>query len=52
VEKIVIEIVIEIAIEICMEQTRGYFNVGLTGSTMPIFVIEIVIQFFRTSEKF
>jgi len=47
---IVQKIVIEIGIEIGMEQTR-LFNV--TGSTMPIFVIEIVIEFFRmSSEKF
>jgi len=36
--------VIEIVIEIGVEQTR-FFNV--TGFTVPIFVTEIVIEFFK-----
>jgi len=36
----------KIVIETCMKQT-WLFNV--TGSTVPIFVIEILIKFFRTS---
>jgi len=54
--EIVIEIVLEIVVEIMIEiwNKHGYFNI--TGSTTPIFVIEIVIEFFRTSsaryEKF
>jgi len=47
------KIVIEIAIESTWNK-HGFFSV--TGSTVPIFVIEIVIEFFRTSsarsEKF
>jgi len=57
-QKIVIEIVFEIVILKSLLKSawnkHGFFNV--TGSTMPIFVIEIVIGFFRTtnarSEKF
>jgi len=45
-QKIVIKIVMEIVIEICTEQTRLF---QVTSSTVPIFVIEIVIIFFRTS---
>jgi len=52
-QKIVIEIVTETVIEIGMEHTRLF---QCNGSTMPIFVTEIVIEFFRTSsalsEKF
>jgi len=52
-QKIVIEIVTETVIEIGMEHTRLF---QCNGSTMPIFVTETVIEFFRTSsalsEKF
>ena len=40
------KIVIEIVIEVGMEQTRLF---SVTASTMSIFVIEIMIEFFRTS---
>ena len=57
-QKFVIEIVFEIVIEIVIFSStwnkHAFFNV--TGSSMPIFVIEILITFFRRSsarsEKF
>jgi len=40
------KIVIEIVVEIGMKQTR-LFQCNRTGSIMPIFMTEIVIEFFR-----